>query len=68
MKLNTFRTWTLLTLLTLLAGLSACAREISHTESDKPNWFGGGRTRTEATVYQNPDGTISSESSKQTTK
>jgi hypothetical protein len=67
-QLNTIRTWTLLTLLILSAGFSACAREVSHTESDKANWFSGGRTRTETTVTQNADGTINSESSKQTTR
>jgi len=67
-KLNTIRTWTLLTPLILSAGFSACAREVSHTESDKANWIGGGRTRTETTVVQNADGTTSSERSTQTTR
>lgn len=68
MKINTIRTWTLLTLLIVAAGISACAHEVSHTESDKANWFGGGRTRTETTVMQNSDGTVSSERSTQTTR
>jgi hypothetical protein len=68
MKLNILRTATLLSLLILLAGFSACAREVSHTESDKPNWFGGGRTHTETTVTQNADGTTSSEHTTQTTR
>jgi hypothetical protein len=67
MKRNIFRTLTVLGLVTLLAGFAACAREVSHTESDKPNWIGGGRTRTETTVYQNPDGSTSTEHSSQTT-
>jgi hypothetical protein len=41
------------------AGLATgCAREVSHTESDKPGWFGG-NTHKETTVYKNPDGTTS---------
>ena len=67
MKLNILPTSILLILAVVLAGFSACAREISHTESDKANWFGGGRTRTETTVTQNADGTINAESSKQVT-
>jgi hypothetical protein len=68
MKLNSFYTWTLLGLLLVTVSATGCAREVSHSESDKPNWFGGGRTRTESTVYQNPDGTLSTESNKQTTR
>ena len=68
MKLYTTCSWTLLALLIMAAGFSACAREVSHTESDKANWFGGGRTRTETTVVQNADGTVSSERSTQTTR
>jgi hypothetical protein len=66
MNLTTLCTWTLVGLLLALA--AGCAQEVSHSESDKPDWFGGGRTRTESTVYQNSNGTISTESSKQTTK
>ena len=66
MKLTTLNKFTFLTLMIALAGFSACAHEISHTESDKPGWFGG-RTHQETTVYQNPNGTTSSESSKSTT-
>ena len=51
----------------MLCVLGACSSEVSHTESDKPNWFGGGRTHTESTVTRNADGTLSTESSKQTT-
>ena len=51
-------------MMTLAAG---CAQEISHTESDKPGFFGG-RTRTESTTVRNADGTISTESSKQVTR
>jgi hypothetical protein len=66
-KLNILRTSILLGIFVLLAGISACAHEVSHTESDKANWFDSGRTRTETTVTQNADGTINSESSKQVT-
>jgi hypothetical protein len=66
-KLNILRISVLLGLAVFVAGFSACAHEVSHTESDKANWFGGGRTRTETTVTQNPDGSINSESSKQVT-
>jgi len=66
-KLNIVRTSILLGISVFLAGFSACAHEVSHTESDKANWFGEGRTRTETTVTQNADGTINSESSKQVT-
>ena len=66
MKNNTFRIPALLAILILLLCFAACSQEVSHTESDKPGWFGG-RTQTETTVYQNPDGTTSTESSKVTT-
>ena len=45
-------------LLSPLALAVGCAHEVSHSESDKPNWSGG-RTHEETTVYQNPDGTKS---------
>lgn len=48
------------TLAMALTLLPACSQEISHTESDKPGWFGG-RTHTEETTYKNPDGSISHE-------
>ena len=67
MNFNVFRTWTLLSLLVSLAGFSACAHEVSHTESDKPGWFGG-HTHEETTVTQNSNGTTSTETSKQTIK
>jgi hypothetical protein len=67
MNFNAFRTWTLLSLLVSVMGFSAFAHEVSHTESDKPGWFGG-RTQQETTVTQNSDGTTSTETSKQTTK
>ena len=47
--------------------LAACAQEVSHTESDKPGWFGG-RTHSEDTTYKNPDGTISHEHEQTTIK
>ena len=68
MKLNTLFTTTLLAASLSLAGLAACSHEVSHTESDKPNFFGGGRTQQETTVTKNADGTLSTESSKQVTK
>lgn len=67
MKRNTLRTWTLLGLGVLLLGAGACSHEISHTESDKANWLDDGRTRTETTVTRNPDGTINTEHSTQST-
>lgn len=47
--------------------LGACSQEVSHTESDKPGWFGG-QTHKEDTVYRNPDGTISTEHKEETIK
>ena len=59
---------TLLCAAALLVALAAgCAREVSHTESDRPGWFGG-HTSSETTVYQNPDGTTSTEHTSQSTK
>jgi hypothetical protein len=46
---------------------AACSQEVSHTESDKPGWFGG-ETHKETTVYKNPDGTITTEHQEETTK
>ncbi|HVT80214.1 MAG TPA: hypothetical protein VHM90_06110, partial [Phycisphaerae bacterium] len=45
---------------------AACAQEVSHTESDKPGWFGGSKHE-ETTVYKNPDGTMSTEHSESKT-
>lgn len=50
-----------------LAVMSGCAQEISHTETDKPGWFGG-RKHEETTVYRNPDGTTSVQTERTTTK
>ncbi len=50
-----------------LAVLSGCAQEVSHTESDKPGWFGG-RKHEETTVYKNADGTTSVEHERTTSK
>jgi hypothetical protein len=58
MKLNHFRTWTLLTLLIALAGSSACTY---HEDIDRT----GNRTREETTVRHNSDGSTSSERSTQ---
>ncbi|MDB5325060.1 MAG: hypothetical protein JWM57_629 [Phycisphaerales bacterium] len=45
--------------MTAAAGINVgCAHEVSHTESDKPGWFGGS-THKETTVYKNPDGSTS---------
>ena len=49
-----------------LALFSGCSREVEHSESDKPGWFGS-RTQQETTVYRNPDGTTSSSYEKKTT-
>ena len=48
-----------------LIGLSACSQEVSHTESDKPGWFGGTKHE-ETTVYKNADGTTSVKQEKKT--
>ena len=53
------------TLAISLAVSSGCAHEVSHTESDKPGWFGG-QKHEETTVYKNADGTTSVEHEKQT--
>jgi hypothetical protein len=54
------------TLAMSLALTSGCAQEVSHTETDKPGWFGGHKHE-ETTVYKNADGTTSVEHEKQTT-
>ena len=43
-----------------------CSHEVSHTESDKPGWFGGS-THEETTVTKNADGTTSVEKEKSST-
>ncbi len=43
-----------------------CAREVSHSESSHPNLLGG-RTTSEQTTVQNPDGSYSTERSKTST-
>ena len=50
-----------------LAFAFGCAKEVSHSESDKPGWFGG-QEHKETTVYKNADGTTSVEHEKKTTK
>ena len=47
-------------------GWSGCAREVSHTESNKEN-LTGGETHRETTVYKNPDGSVSVEKEKDVT-
>jgi len=37
-----------------------CTREVAHTETDKPNLLGGS-THEEKTVYQNPDGSYTTQ-------
>ena len=44
-------------------GSVGCSREVAHSESDKPGWFGGS-THEEKTVYKNSDGTMSTETQK----
>ena len=64
MKTRIPETLILATMLAIpLAMSSGCAREVSHTESDKPGWFGG-HTHEETTVYKNVDGTTSVEHEK----
>ena len=46
----------------IFAGVG-CSREVAHTETDKPGWFGGS-THEEKTTYKNADGTYSTESQK----
>ena len=46
---------------------ASCAQEVSHTESDKPNLFGG-ETHKETTVYKNPDGTTATEHQEESTR
>jgi len=55
-----------LALLVALPFAAGCSHEVSHNETDKPNWSGG-RTHEETTVYQNPDGTTSTSHEKQKT-
>lgn len=52
-------------LLLPLALSLGCSHEISHTESDKPGWFGG-HTQQETTVYRNADGSTSTSHEKTT--
>ncbi len=59
--------YTLFVALFATAFFAACSQEVSHTESDKPGWFGG-TTHKETTVYQNPDGTVTTEHQEQTVK
>ncbi len=49
-----------------VAGLLAagCAKEVSHTESSKPNILDDGRTTKSETVVKNADGTTSTQSKK----
>jgi hypothetical protein len=54
-------------LLAAMPFAGGCSHEVSHTESDKPGWFGG-RTHTETTVTEHPNGTVTSESSRQTVR
>jgi hypothetical protein len=42
---------------------TGCAREVAHRETDRPNLLGG-RTHEESTVYENPDGSYTTEKSK----
>jgi hypothetical protein len=49
--------------LSAVAWTTGCSHEVSHSEQDKPGWFGG-RTHQEQTTYRNADGSYSTESSK----
>lgn len=50
----------------MVAGFLAvgCAKEISHSESSKPNLLDDGRTTKSETTVRNPDGTTSTEMKK----
>jgi hypothetical protein len=52
----------------MLAGglTTGCSQEVAHSETDKPN-LTGGHTHEENTTYKNPDGSYSTENSKQRT-
>jgi hypothetical protein len=43
-----------------------CSQEVAHKETDSPNLMGG-HTHEETTTYKNPDGSYSTENSKQRT-
>lgn len=43
-----------------------CSHEVSHTETDKPGFFGGS-THEETTTYKNADGTTSTDTQKSKT-
>lgn len=53
---------------TMGAGVLAigCSQEVAHKETDSPN-LTGGHTHTESTTYKNPDGSYTTENSKQRT-
>jgi hypothetical protein len=68
MKPDTHCTWMPPGGLLATAGASGCVREVSHTECNKFDWMGGGQTPTEPTFYQNPEGTIRTQSRVQTAK
>lgn len=68
MKTKLFSTLLLSAALAASLALSVgCSHEVSHSESDHPGWFGGQTTK-ETTVYQNTDGTVSTEHVEETTK
>jgi hypothetical protein len=58
MKFKSFRTWTLLTFLIVLAASSACTY---HEDPDRT----GNRIREDTTVHQHSDGSTSTERSTQ---
>jgi len=65
MKTHLFNALVLATALTVPMIGAACSREVAHSESDKPGWFGGTKHE-ETTVYKNPDGSTSVEHEKST--
>ncbi len=68
MKSRIVKTWILAAVVASpFIGMLGCAEEVSHTETNKPGWFGGHKHE-ETTVYRNPDGSTSVEHEKQTVR
>lgn len=66
MKTRSFHVLALAATLALpLAAGVGCSREVAHSESDGPGWFGG-QKHEETTIYKNPDGTTSVQHEKST--
>lgn len=63
--MNRFLTVATLGAILIAGGLAVgCSQEVSHSEKDKPNLFGG-HTHEESTTYKNPDGSYTTEQSQQ---